>query len=185
MDKLKSGLCCVGLTLLLSGCQPNEHAAIPDPELPGTDAIGYFCQMLVSNHSGPKSQIHLSGKAEPLWFTSVRDGIAFTLLPEESRGVSALYVTVLDAPEASRDHPEAVIDAWIEADKANYVIESNQRGGMGAMEAFPFRHVAQAERFIQTHGGRMVSLSEVPRDYILGNTSTLAQEGVEARHSGM
>lgn len=185
MDKFRSGLVSVGLALLLWGCQPNEQIAIPGAEVPKEDAIGYFCNMLVSNHSGPKSQIHLSDKAEPLWFVSVRDGIAFTRLPEESRGVSALYVTVLDVNGGNQDHPEAVIDAWIEAEKASYVIESNQRGGMGAMETFPFRHVTNAEQFVQAHGGRVVSLAEIPEHYILGNTSTLMPHSTEAKHSGM
>lgn len=177
MRKVTEYLVLAGLALLLSACQPSQKAEAPKPQLPPSDAIGYFCNMLVAEHTGPKSQIHLTGKAEPLWFTSVRDGIAFTMLPEESQAVTALYVSAIDATtEFNLEHPELFEETWVDATWAFYVIDSSKRGGMGAAEAFPFKDPKHAEQFAEQYGGRMVTLAEIPKDYILGNTATMPME---------
>lgn len=173
-----AGLLMVFSVLLLTACERAEKAEAPKPRQPGADAVGYFCNMLLQEHKGPKSQVFLKGKQQPLWFTSVRDGIAYTRLPEESQGVSALYVTVVDsATEFDLEHPEQSSNTWIEAGWALYVIDSRLRGGMGAMEAFPFREGAEANQFTEMYGGRIVRLSEIPEDYVLGNSGTLPQSG--------
>ncbi|MCB1663359.1 MAG: nitrous oxide reductase accessory protein NosL [Pseudomonadales bacterium] len=170
------GILLLGVIILLVACQADKKTAPPKPQLPTAEAVGYFCNMLVNEHKGPKSQIHLSGKSEPLWFTTVRDGIAYTKLPEESQGVAMLYVTAIDTmTEFNLAHPEMSPDAWIQADWALYVIDSNLRGGMGAMEAFPFREGAQANQFVEMHGGRIVRLSDIPEGYVLGNSETLPE----------
>jgi hypothetical protein len=46
----------------------------------------------VLDHPGPNGQIFIKGQAEPVWFASVRDTVAFTLLPEEPKDVTAIYV---------------------------------------------------------------------------------------------
>lgn len=171
-----AGLLMVVSALLVTACERTEKAESPKPRQPNADAVGYFCNMLLQEHKGPKSQIFLKGKQQPLWFTSVRDGIAYTRLPEESQGVSALYVTVIDsATEFDLEHPEQSPNTWMEAGWALYVIDSKLRGGMGAMEAFPFREGAEANLFTEMYGGRIVRLSEIPDHYVLGNSGTLPQ----------
>lgn len=177
MNKHLQGLCLLICVWLVSACQPNQQVERPKPQLPTSDAIGYFCNMLVKEHEGPKSQIYLAGKTEPLWFTTVRDGIAYTKLPEESLGVSVLYVTAIDTTtEFNLSHPEILPDSWVQADWALYVIESNLRGGMGAMEAFPFREGSEASQFVDIYGGRIVRFSDIPEEYVLGNSGTLSGE---------
>lgn len=78
--------------------------------------------MTVMHHSGPKGQVFLSDKTEPLWFTSVRDVIAFTLSPEEPRNIVAIYIN--DMSNADWDNPG--VDNWIDANKAWYVIGSKK-----------------------------------------------------------
>ena len=56
--------------------------------------------------------------------------------------------------------------AWIDAKKAYYVIESGFVGGMGAEDALPFADKAQAEKFAQEKGGKVVSFDEMPEAYI-------------------
>jgi copper chaperone NosL len=121
---------------LLFACSKPPDAAKPAPQLLTRDIVGYFCGMIVEDHRGPKSQIIVAGKAQALWFTSVRDGIAFTMLPEESAKRSAFYVTAMD--KGSWDHPEQQPGAWIDASAAWYVIDSSQSGGMGMPEVIPF-----------------------------------------------
>ena len=158
-----AGLLC--LSALVVGCDSTEKsAAVPDPvELAG-DEIGYYCNMIVTSHAGPKGQVLLTDRARPLWFTSARDTIAFTMLPEEPKNISAVYVS--DMGRASWDHPEP--GTWVEARQAWYVVGSGRVGGMGAPEPVPFADKHKAEAFQAEHGGRVLSFADIPREEILG-----------------
>lgn len=132
------------------------------------DDIGYYCNMIVADHSGPKGQILLSNKEKAIWFTSVRDAVAFTLLPEEPNNIAAFFVTTMD--ESDWEHPEKQNGNWIQAKSAWYVINSKRRGGMEQMEVIPFKQKRFASEFIQQYEGDIVSYIDIPKDYILGNT---------------
>jgi copper chaperone NosL len=156
--------------LLLSACGEDDQplaAKAPAPKPLTRDAIGYYCNMIVADHLGPKGQVLISGRAQPVWFSSARDTIAFTLLPEEPKNIAAIYVN--DMGRASWDHPEA--DTWIDARKAWYVIGSKRAGGMGAPEAVPFAAKPDAESFAHRYGGQTVAFADVPGDYVLEDAS--------------
>lgn len=163
-------LACIALVLAaaaLAGCRDEtKSSALPPPHALSADAIGNYCGMNVLEHPGPKGQILLAGWPEPVWFSSARDTFAYTLLPEESKTIAAIYVSDMARAE-SWDNPG--IKNWIDARKASFVIGSRMRSGMGADEAVPFSDRAAAERFVAEHGGRIVGFAEVPRDYILGS----------------
>lgn len=165
--------------LLLAACDEPEQVAKPAPQALTRAAVGHYCQMIVADHKGPKAQVFLTDRETPVWFSSVRDAIAFTLLPEEPKNIAALYVN--DMARASWDAPEA--DTWIEAESAHFVIESERRGGMGALEVVPFGDLGAAETFIDQHGGRLVRYGEMPRDYIL-NANTDATDGHDGTDQG-
>jgi copper chaperone NosL len=154
------------LLFLAAGCDGREEvAAAPAPEEYGGEAIGYFCHMLLAEHGGPKGQVHLARRSEPLWFSSVRDTVAFTLLKEEPKDVAAIYVN--DMSQAKNwEQPEP--GTWIDAHAAWFVIGSSRVGGMGLPEAVPFGVEADATAFAAAHGGRIVRLAEIPADYVLG-----------------
>jgi copper chaperone NosL len=150
--------------LLCGGCGDGEDTAAKPAAMELTrDAVGHYCNMIVADHEGPKAQIFLTGQTEPIWFSSVRDAIAFTMLPDEPKTIAAIYVN--DMGRATWASPEP--GTWIDAEAAYYVIESRMRGGMGAAEAVPLADRAKAEAFAAEHGGRIVSLAEIPQDYIL------------------
>ena len=154
----------VAAGLWLSACDGDEQlAAKPAPQELTREAIGYYCNMIVADHQGPKAQLFLENTDEPIWFSSVRDAIAFTLLPDEPKAIAAIYVN--DMGRATWEAPEP--GTWIEAAAAHFVIQSERRGGMGARETVPFGDPAAAERFVAAHGGRVVPLEEVPKDYVL------------------
>ena len=156
--------------LLLSACaedDPQLAAKAPAPNALTRDAIGYYCNMIVADHLGPKGQVLISGRDEPLWFSSARDTIAFTLLPGEPKNIAAIYVN--DMGRASWDYPQN--DTWIDAREAWYVIGSNRMGGMGAQEAVPFAVKADAESFVNQYAGQTVAFADVPRDYVLDDAS--------------
>ena len=148
--------------ILLTACEKNQPVEVPPAQTLTREANGYYCLMTVVNHNGPKGQIILSDKKQALWFTSVRDTIAFTLSPEEPKNIAAIYVN--DMTDANWDNPGA--DNWIDARKAWYVLESNLSGGMGAAEAVPFATKEGAESFRTKQGGKVYAFASIPEDYI-------------------
>ena len=174
-------------TGLLTACgeqDSRQAASVPAPHAITRDAIGYYCNMIVVDHLGPKGQVHISGRDEPVWFTSVRDTIVYTMLPEEPKNIAAIYVN--DMGQANWERPGA--DTWIDARKAWYVVGSNKVGGMGAPEAVPFAENTDAASFAERHGGQVVAFTHVPRDYVLNDASQSMQadmqhETGDARHA--
>ena len=80
--------------LALAGCNDKKEAAAPPPPHDLTAmAIGHYCGMNVVEHSGPKGQILLASREEPVWFSSARDTLSFTMLPEEPKDIRAIYVS--------------------------------------------------------------------------------------------
>lgn len=149
--------------LALGACKPEEPQQ-PAPFSMTEEAMGRYCGMNVLEHAGPKGQIILAQYDDPIWFSSARDAIAFTMLPEEPKDIRAIYVSDM-AKAASWDKPGA--DNWIDARQAFFVIGSDRKGGMGAAEAVPFSSEEAAAAFAKDHGGETVRFDEVPRDYIL------------------
>ena len=128
---------------------------MPPPVALNSDAMGVFCGMNVLEHPGPKGQIITASRIDPFWFTSVRDTVAFTLMPDQPRDIRAIYVSDM-ARAPSWEEPGAT--NWIDARKAFFVIESRKQGGMGAAEAVPFGNRAAADAFAAANGGRVVDV---------------------------
>lgn len=149
----------------LAACQKKE-VKIPSPQKMTAEAIGHYCGMNLLEHPGPKGQIFAASLIEPVWFSSVRDTIAFTMLPDEPKDIEAIYVSDM-GKALSWDKPGT--DNWIEARKALFVIGSRIKGGMGGDEVVPFSDRSAAEKFVTENGGRIVSFHEVPRDYVLAS----------------
>ena len=146
--------------LLLLSCSETELVETPPPQELSLDAVGYFCQMTVVEHTGPKGQVILADREEPLWFVSVRDTIVFTTLPGEPKNISAIYVT--DMGRADWDNPQP--GTWLDAHQAWYVVNSDRTGGMGAPEIVPFGTKEDAERFTSRHGGAIVAFDAIDRE---------------------
>ena len=138
----------------------------PPPVALTSDAMGVFCGMNLLEHPGPKGQIITASRIDPFWFTSVRDTVAFTLMPDQPRDIRAIYVSDM-ARAPSWDDPGAT--NWIDARKAFFVIESRKQGGMGAAEAVPFGNRAAADAFVAANGGQVVTFAEIPSAYVLGS----------------
>jgi copper chaperone NosL len=153
------------LALTLVGCKDEKTATVPHPIEPTATSIAHFCNMPVLDHPGPKGEIFLKGKTEPVWFASVRDTVAFTMLPEEPKEIAAIYVTVMGRAEGWLK-PEP--GGWVEAHAAWYVLGSEYDGGMGGREAVPFAKQEAAARFVARFGGRLARLADVPEEYVLG-----------------
>ncbi|AGK57512.1 NosL family protein [Hyphomicrobium denitrificans 1NES1] len=159
----------IGLMLLsfaMAGCREKASEALPPPQKLTADATGHYCGMALLEHPGPKGQIILASRSEPVWFSSARDAFSFTILAEESKDVRAVYVSDMGkAP--SWEKPGA--DNWIDAHRAFFVIGSRKQGGMSAPETVPFSDRAAADKFAEINGGRVVSFAKVPPDYVLSS----------------
>lgn len=152
------------IMLALSACGGDEPAAAPPaPQAVSAEAVGHYCGMMLLDHTGPKGQIFVKGRAAPVWFSSIKQVFAYTLLPEEPKGLAAIYVNDMAAagPDGAAD-----LKAWVDARQAFYVINSSFIGGMGAEDAMPFSDQTRAQAFAQTHGGRVVRFADVPEDYV-------------------
>jgi copper chaperone NosL len=156
----------IAACLTLGGCNEREAAEAPPPPHELTQrTMGHYCGMNVLEHPGPKGQILLASRLEPVWFSSARDTLSFTMLPEEPKDIRAIYVSDM-GKAATWEEPGA--SNWVEARQASFVIGSQKKGGMGADEAVPFSDRSAAEKFASENGGRVVAFAEVPKDYILG-----------------
>jgi len=154
---------------LLGSCKDEGKDAPPAPLALTSEAIGRYCGMNVLEHAGPKGQVILDARVrEAVWFSSARDALAFTMLPEEPKDYAAVYVSDM-AKAPSWDKPGET--NWIEAKSAFYVIGSAVRGGMGAQEAVPFSTREAASDFAAKNCGRVVAYNEVPQDYVLGENA--------------
>jgi len=169
------------LALSLAGCKDDKSATLPKPVEPTADSVAHFCGMAVLDHPGPKGEIFLKGRTEPVWFASARDTIAFTKLPEEPKEIAAIYVTDMGKAEGWLK-PEP--GGWVEAHAAWFVLESEYDGGMGGREAVPFAKQEDAARFIARFGGRLAQLADIPEDYVLGPDPDPAQQAAAPGHGG-
>jgi copper chaperone NosL len=156
--------------VVLTGCNEQVAEAPPPPHALTAEAIGRYCGMNVLEHTGPKGQIILARRIDPIWFSSARDAFSFSMLPEEPRDIRAIYVSDMAKAE-SWEEPGAA--NWVEARKAFFVIGSRLKGGMGADETVPFSDRGAAEKFVSENGGRVVTFADMPRDYVLGSGETV------------
>lgn len=154
--------------LILGGCGGEEQAQTVEPFALTESAIGRYCGMNVLEHPGPKGQVILGRIPEPIWFSSARDAVAFTMLPEEPKNIAAIYVSDM-ARASTWEEPGA--ENWIDAKQAFFVIGSTMRGGMGAEETIPFSTETAARDFAKENGGEVVGFADIPPDYVLGTTS--------------
>lgn len=162
------------MALLLAGCFEDEQTR-PSPRELTRDAVGNYCGMIVADHPGPKAQLFLKQRADPIWFTSVRDAVVFTLLPEEPKDIVAIYVN--DMGKATNwESPEP--GTWIEAQDAWFVVGSSRTGGMGAPEAVPFSDQTAAQAFAAEYGGELVLFDGISPDYVLAPVGEATQEGM-------
>ena len=155
--------------LALSACR-EERSALPAPVAMTAESTGHYCQMELLEHPGPKAQAHLAGLEHPLFFSQVRDVVAYQRMPEQSHVVSVAYVSDMGAEGAHWDDPGA--ENWIEASQAHYVVGSALAGGMGAPELVPFARIEDAQAFAARHGGEVLRLDQIPDSAVLAPVET-------------
>lgn len=148
-----------------AGCTQDASQAVKPEAIALTEeAAGHYCQMVILEHDGPKAQAHLAGLPAPLWFSQVRDGIAYLKSPEQSAELLVLYVNDMGA---AKSWSEPGQDNWIDAQTAYFVVGSDAIGGMGAPELAPFSDQEKAEAFADRRGGEIMRLEDIPAETVL------------------
>ncbi len=132
------------------------------------ETLGHYCQMNLLEHPGPKAQVHLEGSPAPLFFSQVRDAIAYLRAPEQTAPVLAVYVNDMGRDGADWDDPGD--GNWIVAADAFYVVGTDREGGMGLPETIPFGTRSDAEALAIAEGGTVLRLAEIPDDMVLAPT---------------
>lgn len=163
--------------LALAACREDSTAALPAPVTMTEEAVGHFCQMEMLEHPGPKAQVFLDGLPYPLFFSQVRDAIAYDRMPEQSHMIAAIYVSDMGWSGASWDNPGA--DNWILASAAYYVVGSDMVGGMETPELVPFATREGAQAFITRHGGEALQLDGITDDMVLAPVEFESDIGIE------
>ncbi|WP_323037961.1 nitrous oxide reductase accessory protein NosL [Pararhodobacter sp.] len=163
------------LSLLALGACREEVASLPDAVQMNAEAVGHYCQMNMLEHPGPKAQVHLSGLPNPLFFSQVRDAVAYQRMPEQSHAIVVIYVSDMGG---GTDWNDPGSHNWIPAETALYVVGSQIVGGMGAPELVPFSTQAEAEAFVGEHGGEILRLDAIPDALVLAPVEI--DEGTDA-----
>lgn len=166
------------LALTLGACREETVAAAP-PALLDADAVGRYCGMNLLEHEGPKGQVILTAGHDPFWFSSARDTVAFTMMPDEPKDYAGIYVSDMGRA-ASWAQPGA--DNWVDARQAVYVVGSNAQGGMGGTEVVPFSDRAKADEFAASHGGTVRAFADLTAAEVLGDGTATPEGGTS--HAG-
>lgn len=156
----------------LAACR-EEKASLPQAVAVTDEALGYYCQMSMSEHAGPKAQVHLANTPAPLFFSQVRDAIAFQRMPEQQGEILAVYVSDMSRAPGWQD-PGA--NNWILLDAAYLVVGSDAVGGMGAAEIVPFSIREDALAFATERGGTVLAIREIPDDAVLSPVEVAASD---------
>lgn len=149
--------------LTLSACK-DDVAKVPRAVTMSAEALGHYCQMALTEHDGPKAQVHLEGALAPLFFSQVRDAIAYQRMPEQDGDILVIYVSDMARAKSWSDPG---VDNWIDARDAFFVLGSDAVGGMGAAELVPFGTGEAAQAFVAERGGRVVTLDEIRDEDVL------------------
>lgn len=166
---------------LLSACKEDiAQSTAPQDMTPET--LGHYCQMNLLEHPGPKAQIFLEGSPAPLFFSQVRDAIAYARGPEQIALILAIYVNDMGTAGATWDQPGD--GNWIAAEKAFYVVGSARPGGMGAPEAVPFSSREGAAAFALAEGGKVLALADITDAMVLTPVETGADQGNDDDYLG-
>jgi copper chaperone NosL len=187
MKNLLRSAVLLSIFAMLGACT-QETAQDLRPQDMTVETLGHYCQMNLLEHPGPKAQVFIEGFAAPLFFSQVRDAIAYVRAPEKLAPVLAIYVNDMGRKGATWDQPGN--GNWLEAHAAYYVVGSARAGGMGAPETVPFGSRAAADAFALVEGGMVLALDGITDDMVLapvemdGGDDADFNERLHALHPG-
>ncbi|MBK9572038.1 MAG: nitrous oxide reductase accessory protein NosL [Rhodoferax sp.] len=145
---------------LLSGCEPATPAKPLAPVEIDARTTCDLDGMLLADYPGPKAQIRYAGQAEPTFFCDTVELFSTLLSPEQVRKIDAVWVQ--DMGKANWDQPRG---NWIDAKTGVYVLGSKRKGSMGPTVA-SFSQEADAKKFAQEYGGKVLRYGDIKPDMV-------------------
>jgi len=124
----------------------------------------HLCGMVITQHPGPKGQVHLKAEKMVPKFCSSRDMFNFALQPENKRQIA--YMMVHDIASTNWEQPDD--GAFIDAASAFYVYGTSKKAVMGSAVA-PFSTKAAAEAFAKENGGRLLTFKDITLELLAGD----------------
>lgn len=154
-------LASVGALGLLAGCESGKSASagIVPVEI-GRATSCSLDGMLLADYPGPKAQVHVDGRAEPMFFCDTVELFATLLSGEQSLAVRAIFVQ--DMGRAEWEEPKG---HWIDARGAFFVVGGRRHGSMGPTVG-SFAQDEDARRFAADYGGKVLRYAEVTADMV-------------------
>ena len=157
--RLWSTLATVLAAAMLSGCGQNQASGPPQHAVAIQKGdVCAVCGMYIRHYPGPRAEAYVEGRAKPLKFGSTRDFFAYALQPDHKTQLQSLFVQ--DTARIEWAHPSDKADSFVDARKAYYVAWQPLHGAMGPTLA-SFAKEADAEAYVQEHGGKLLTFDQV------------------------
>lgn len=154
-----AGLASLGLVAGLAGCDSGSGQARGPAEIgPGTAC--HLDGMLLADYPGPKAQMIVAGRAEPMFFCDTMELFNTVLAGEQALKIEGLYVQ--DMGRAKWEEPRG---HWIDARQGWYVLGSKRHGSMGPTIA-SYALEADAQRHAADYGGKVLPYAQITRDMV-------------------
>lgn len=147
---------CIGALTGLAGCDGRSGSAVS--LAPVEIDRGTACEldgMLLADYPGPKAQLHVAGRAKPMFYCDTVELFNTLLAGEQAVSVTAVYVQ--DMGKADWANPQG---HWIDARQALFVVGSRRHGSMGPTIA-SFSAQEDAARFAAEYGGTVRRFGEI------------------------
>jgi copper chaperone NosL len=153
----------VGIGLVVAGCG-RGHARLRQEAvaIPG-DAVSASCGMRIAGSPGPRGEVFVEGRKQPLIFGSTRDLLGYVLQPENQARLEGMYVQ--DSARVDWHDPSDAADTFIPARKAYYVAWQTLPGSMGPTLA-TFADMDRAMAFRLRHGGQVLRFAQITPELI-------------------
>jgi copper chaperone NosL len=144
--------------VVFTGCQDNGSEKLNLQQAVAIESGDecHLCGMIITHFPGPKGQLYERGDMSVRKFCSTRDMFAYLLDPEHSHHVENIFVHNMAV--TPWDHPQA--EAYIDARKAWYVVNSRRKGAMGPTLA-SFADQKTAQEFIKEYGGSLYRFDQI------------------------
>ncbi|MCK7546571.1 nitrous oxide reductase accessory protein NosL [Marinobacter koreensis] len=142
----------------ISACSGGEETVAEKPapvHIESGDEC-HVCGMIISGFPGPKGESIAGDSQRVRKFCSTRELFAWKLQPENIHQNDTLYVH--DMAQTDWDNPADT--ALVDARDAFYVAGSDAKGAMGPTLA-SFALEAEARKFANSHGGRVLRYGEI------------------------
>ncbi len=149
----------LALAAALSACEQKQDLAAVPLEI-DRSASCELDGMLLADYPGPKGQIHYSGQDRPAFFCDTLELLNTLIAGEQVRPVRGAWVQ--DMARANWEQPQG---AWIDARTAVYVFGSKRHGSMGPTAA-SFAQEADASKFAEQYGGKVLKFDDIKADMV-------------------